>query len=339
MKRQLQLFGDRTKAAKFIRFADRKMGEMKNQMRLQRLKMLNKLFRFGNNIEVYIESYHGFDKIRIRAVKSEDCRDFSGTPTEISADGVVVFSQDDSDNIITTNKWHLWDFGDGAFFQKEWINTYTQVHTYPTVGLYTVNRSLSVSPIWGNINGSALTNLRRVRKESGLQNNEADAWTDYLTAPWVTTSATFPVAAHRFVDIVSPAAFIYRSDKILFDLDLTTFDDTKKIFLALTPLLPSSNFIKSSGVESTLGGSINAVDMTTTISQYYNLIELTQYAGQLLSDVEIGDNSGFPRFLGATVTTGWRIAGSGANAVNGALIYRKHGVFCTKTKANYITVT
>lgn len=338
MKRQLQLFGDRTKAAKFIKFADRKMGEMKNQMRLQRLKMLNKLFRFGtDNIEVYIESYHGFDKIRIRAAKAEEvCFDFAGSPTPVSVDTTVSFTQDNSAGFLITNKFHLWDFGDGAFRQRERINPYTEIHGYPLVGTYTVKRSVSPSVIWENINSTAMTNMRKSAKASSFHSTEAAAWAEYISLSFTTSSTSDPRASHS-LSIVAGPAYAYGSGKLLFDLDLTTYDNTKSIYLAVSPAFGATISVRASGVQSSLGGSINAAGMTTLTKQYYKLVDVTQYAGQIVNDVTIEDNSGFPRFSSAIANTGWTLW-DGSNTDPGVLIFREHDVVCTETKSNLITV-
>ncbi len=75
MKPIIELLGDEYKAAKFIRFAERKLNELKVQMERLSIDMQNRLYRFTtDNIEVYIESYKGFDKVRIRAGKVVGCR-------------------------------------------------------------------------------------------------------------------------------------------------------------------------------------------------------------------------------------------------------------------------
>ena len=70
MKPILHLLGDRYKAQQYVRFAERKLVELKNLMKLLNLNMQNRLYRFTTDeLEVYIESYHGIDKIRINARK------------------------------------------------------------------------------------------------------------------------------------------------------------------------------------------------------------------------------------------------------------------------------
>lgn len=72
MKPIIHLLGDRFKAQQFIRFAERKLAEMKQIMKLQSLKMQNRMIRFTtDSVEVYIESYLGIDKIRISAVAAD----------------------------------------------------------------------------------------------------------------------------------------------------------------------------------------------------------------------------------------------------------------------------
>lgn len=335
MKRQLQLFGDRTKAAKFIRFADRKLGEMKNQMRLQRLKMMNRLIRFAtDNIEVYIESYHGFDKIRIRAAKRKGCFPFTGLPLSVSELDLVNFTQDNANSFLITNKWHLWDFGDGAFHQHERVADYSKNHDYPAAGLYTVKRAVSPNVIINDISSTAMTNKSWIQKASTFQGSEANAWANYITQPWV--SSSFREAAHFLFVFSPPLTFQYISIKAVFDLDLTGNSDGETLFLAITPRI-LSEIVRASSIQSSLGGSVNALNLTGAIDTHYNLLNVSSLAETLSAGVEIGDNSGFPQFSGATQSTGWRLRQN--NTLDGVFVYRKESVRCEEIRNNYITVT
>ncbi len=114
MKPILHLFGDRSKAQQFVRFAERKLAELKKLMKLLNLNMQNRLIRFANdNIEVYIESYHGIDKIRITAAEKGCKIDFVGTPVTGIAPFNVVFN-DRSTAICNNSRW-FWNFGNKGY--------------------------------------------------------------------------------------------------------------------------------------------------------------------------------------------------------------------------------
>lgn len=330
MKPTLHLLGDKYKAAKYIRFAERKLAELKHFMKMMNMDMQNRLYRFTtDSIEVYVESFRGIDKIRIRAAKEEviECPDFSGTPTTVGVEELIAFTKAGSN-------WQLWDFGDGSFRHFDTILSVAVPQAYQNTGIYTVKRSVSENSIWNNINSSVLKNIRKLTKVTDLHIDEADAWAEYLTLSW-TTASTSDLRAFHFLQVTG-GSYFYTSRKFLTDIDLTAYDDSKKIYLAVHITQPD-NVVRGSGIESSLGGSLEATDMSIASSYFHNLIELTPYVGTYLTDVEIRDNSGFPRFTDLINGEGWDAAPRFADP--GILIYQKQGVTCTTTKTNYITVT
>lgn len=74
MKPILHLLGDKYKAAKYIKFAERKLAELKHFMAMLNMNVLSRSYRFtSGDIEIYIESFRGIDKIRIKAAKEAKC--------------------------------------------------------------------------------------------------------------------------------------------------------------------------------------------------------------------------------------------------------------------------
>lgn len=271
----------------------------------------------------------------------ECCPDFSATPLTDTVNSFITFENGALG--ATPGNWQLWGFGDAALlhFNDPDAGTPSAIkptHRYQNTGIYSVSRSLSASAIWDDISASVAANVRYVEKETTTHSSESDAWTEYTGLSWTTNSGSNLKADHFLWK--DGSLYYYKSLKLLFNIDLTAYDASKKIYLAIAPRF-AGLAEKGSGITSSLGGSLNSPDLTDmglALPRYYNLLDLTPYAGQLLTDVEIGDNSSFPRFAGST-RQGWRTYnGSGGNP-EGIIIYRKQDVVCTKTKTDYITVT
>lgn len=267
------------------------------------------------------------------------CPDFSGAgqisgTTEVPVGEAVIFTRGTSDN-GGVGKFQLWDYGDGGhahFDNTDIFQNTIAIQQYGAAGTYTVKRSLSTSVIWENISSSVITNRREEIRGGGSQETEALAWTAYLAASFVASSTTENSAWHR-LDVPSELQYLYTSKKFITDIDLTAYDDSKKIFLAVAKEVRDNS---ESGIESSLGGSVTASLMG--VRNWYNLIDLTSFAGQTLTDFEIRDNNGFPRLTDFGADTGWRVFQS-QRGNPGIFIYRKQDPVCTTTKTDYINVT
>ena len=359
MKPILHLLGDRYKAQSFVWFAERKLDEMKKVMGLINTRFGNKLYSLPNgDVTVYIESYLGNDKIRIVAKKKEVACDinFIGDVLSGSSPLFVTFTPDD----ISATYYHVWDYGDGA---ENYINSVQPqvqptTHNYHVAGSYTVKGSFSTSPIWVNV---PFTNIRSSYKESGggFNNNisfttELAAWNDYNARSF--TLSVPPVAqpgigTWHFLENQSSLSWKYRSRKSMADIDLTAYDGSRPIiiFIGFEPNsfdgvteIPGAG---SGGWKSSLGGSVDrlfktATDIFSTEDlSYYRLLDITAFAGTILTDVEFTDNTDFARKTGPFTFGNNTNYGYVSSAARFFKIFEIQAFECSKTKTNYITVT
>ena len=69
MKPIIHLLGNKFVARRYLWFAEKKLAELKAGMDLQKLRFGQRMYRLpDNSVEVFIQAYHGVDKIRIAAV-------------------------------------------------------------------------------------------------------------------------------------------------------------------------------------------------------------------------------------------------------------------------------
>lgn len=215
MKPILHLLGDRYKAQQYVRFAERKLAELKNLMKLLNLNMQNRLYRFTtDNIDVYIESYLGVDKIRIVAAKKKECKvRFKvelGSPLTIN---ITII------NFCDTNHF-LWDYGDG---NMDFASS-THSYQYVTAGTYEItlkawNRRFPESSQIVDI-----ASLQKSQKLAEGYDTPNDAYNAFVLAPWVTvaTVTSGNILDQYFSGVnISTHKFIYIARKSNFNIDLT----------------------------------------------------------------------------------------------------------------------
>jgi hypothetical protein len=128
------------------------------------------------------------------------------------------------------------------------------------------------------------------------------------------------------------------------DIDLTAYDDSMPIYLVFAFGSSPSSSKLSGGVQTSIGGNINRNDSTaqvlsgrTSETPYYRLLDLTSYAGTIITDLEVTDNTGYARktdgpWAGNTIN-GWLNV-----PVRRRYVHRIVPSKCTTTRENYITV-
>jgi hypothetical protein len=227
MKPIIHLLGDKYKAQRFVRFAERKLAELKNLMKLQRLQMQNRLIRFtADAVEVYIESYLGIDKIRITAVAITGCNvDFSadvvtgGNPLTVQFAYIQINCEFDT--------W-MWDFGDKRMSFKE-----NPSHTYKEAGNYTVKLKAwktpqGFLPITYDSDSAAgvvlpLTEVSQEKRGSGSSN--IAAYNDFLSDAFDVFISTLDAVSYygiRRTGVPAGVTYTYYSAIDDYVYDLTT---------------------------------------------------------------------------------------------------------------------
>jgi len=255
MKPILHLLGDKYKAQQFVRFAERKLDELKRLMLKMNQNMQNRLYQFAtDDVEVYIESYRGVDKIRISAIEERrKCPGFAGTSVlggevlegesilEVTLGyGVVVGNRDLEVGTRNSFKHIVVDFGDSTFapfrnltsepLSPVDINNGSHLHNYEAAGIFSPKFSFGNTPIWEYLDTvtpiPVLSNIEFSLKGSGNHTLEADAWAEYLTSPWNTVSPSQGIRSWHYLDRAFSGKYQYSSKKINFDLDLTGYEST-----------------------------------------------------------------------------------------------------------------
>lgn len=355
---RLILRGDKPSARKYISFAKARLTDMKNIMGALGLGYNKKYYKLPD-AEIVVESRYGLDSAWIVGKpKIEDiCPLFtasplSGTRTLLGRylNLAVSFEERPTTFEWETNPnldYYFYDFNDDTFgFDNDTGGFgHTHLHRYYRTGIYSPKISYSTSAIWEWIDDSVLSNLRVYRKQPfAAASTEAGAWALYLAEPWVLRpSFTKPYASHG-LSWSSTSIFGYTSFKTLVDINLTAYDGSEPIYGAFIFNTQSvaNNSTLSGGVETSLGGSLNIVDASVNFDgQRYRLIDLTSYAGTIVTDFELRDNSGYSRITvytgpAAGNFNGWQ---QGSDTDNFTHRIRTLIDGCATTRPNYITVT
>lgn len=319
MKPILHLLGDRYIAAQYIRFAERKLGEMKRVMDRQRLTMQNRLIRFTvDGIEIYLESFHGIDKIRITAAGVAICGfiDFFADVTEGTAPLTVNFTS--IPRGYTPNEF-LWDYGDLTLSDFDDNNPQ---HVYDTPGIYSVKLKA-----WDEIDLESIPAVITSTERSSRNPINSLAHAEFLVSSPQATTRRF-----QYRVIKNAGQFDYRSSEGFINLDLSEIPGNS------IPIILAGNEIDAPNIrESGVDCKVDAVVVASakSIDLEFNaqpLVDLSSYAGTVVN-VEFTDTNGFLIYTEPSNTqiVGWDITTNS--------IARIYNCKAEQTKTNYITVT
>jgi hypothetical protein len=237
----------------------------------------------------------------------------------------------------------LYDFNDGSFsYSDTGYYLGSSVHVYVNAGAYTPVVHYSDEPIWEEL-PDVLLNKRTYRRQTPYyQTSEAEAWAAYSALSWV-PFGTDLIASH-YLQLSGTSYYRYSSYMYIVDIDLTAYDDSMPIYLVFAFGSSPSSSKLSGGVQTSIGGNINRNDSTaqvlsgrTSETPYYRLLDLTSYAGTIITDLEVTDNTGYARktdgpWAGNTIN-GWLNV-----PVRRRYVHRIVPSKCTTTRENYITV-
>lgn len=161
-------------------------------MGLLGIDMQNRLYRFTtDSVEVYIESYKGFDKVRIRAGKVEKCKaDFTFEVTGLTVDFTSKLT------LPATRV--FWNFGDNQFSLVS-----NPSHTYEEAGVYTVTLKGYEPGDDPSISAPILFSVENRNAANTIISN-ADAYNNFTLIPWdaPTTPSATPVFADSIYEVV-----------------------------------------------------------------------------------------------------------------------------------------
>lgn len=336
--------GNKTEAYKYTGFAKNKLFALKKIMSLLEMPSLTHTFNldkvFIRMMSTNIPDTVQQDKIFITG-KGLICNDFVADVLSGTAPLEVAFTI--IDNI--GERFYTWDFGNGANSDSDGTDNFT----YETPGEYTVKASFAKTAIWQDLRLATVSNIRSEQKLGATETTEAAAWSSYSSASWTSTSSI--LAAWHYLRFTGTNYF-YWSRKYTVDIDLTSFDNSNRIYFswafdpnqdtaAIDQLFGSVKIsfidpITALPVQSTLN-RIGASTRTTSAAliPLYWLFDLTPYAGKNLTDILIEDGSGFPRApiisWNAVTNNGWRFFGA-------RIVTRVHSTICSEIKGKYITV-
>lgn len=235
MKPILHLLGDRHRAAQYIRFAERKLAELKQMMSRLNLSMQNRLYRFTtDSIEIYIESFRGIDKIRIKAAKEEVACTLDALVTSAGQDEKIFLRliAENSVGVRCEVDTVLWELGDGNWkFGNATLGGVTE-YRYEFPGTYTVK-----AHPWLSNGSSYLISLDSLASQFRIGARDANintAYSNFLAAPWNTVTAETRVS-YIAQDFDIGARFEYQARRCQFNVDLTdtvTLANTKIVLRA-----------------------------------------------------------------------------------------------------------
>ncbi len=298
MKPILHLLGDRYKSQQFVKFAERKLKELKIQMDLLGVDIQNRLYRFTtDSVEVHIKSYKpgsvfGYDKIRIISTTGVEKKCKANFTFTIS--GLVVTFTSDLELPATRT---FWNWGDGSYDE---LTSNPVDHTYEQAGSYRVTlKGYEVGP--GGGSDVIITGVHEVKTPSSSTSNVA-AHALYAAASWTVTGGA-QTSEYSVNFTTGPDAWEYDGARMTMTLSLQDIAGYDAIVANKAFVFVTGNYLRwfetgSSGarpiVETVSGSELDLTMMETGVSSGVIAGEIGRSVPLVESVISIVDSSGEP---------------------------------------------
>ncbi len=262
----ITLSGDKLKASQFVRYAQRKLIDIKTWMRMSGSNMAQKAYFLENGcIEIVIRSIAGMDKIHIHSCAGGGCvlnvssEDLGGGEVQLSIKYDLAGDQ------LTRGWTTLIRWGDGEYtFSSAGAkgSTNTQSHTYESVGEKNILvKSWNTKLLDSERSASSPTTPTGFTKHGDtLYTTEADAHANMLSKPWtIVSAATYDFAQSSgnrsrccyFSGGSNPPPFFarrYMAEKAVLNIDLSEQENKVKMVGIVNFISPGGSLARTIGV-------------------------------------------------------------------------------------------